>query len=61
MDCTDVKALLSGLVDDEVDGDVRHAAERHIAGCAGCRTLLDEAEALDALIRAETESLEPGI
>jgi hypothetical protein len=60
MDCTDIKALLSGLVDDEVDTEIRHAAERHLAGCATCRGLIDEAESLDALLQAEFESLTPG-
>lgn len=48
MDCTDIKALLSGLIDDQVDRDARHAAERHLAECAACRALIDEAEQLDA-------------
>ncbi len=50
MDCKDIKALLSGLVDDEVDAPTRHAAERHLGECGGCRTLLNEAEGLDRLL-----------
>jgi anti-sigma factor RsiW len=49
LDCTDIRAMLSALVDDELDAARRHAAERHLAGCAACRTLLDEAEGIDAL------------
>jgi len=61
MDCTDIKVLLSGLVDDELDGETRHAAERHVAECASCRALLDEAEALNQAVRADAESgLPPG-
>lgn len=50
MDCTDIKALLSAIVDDELDDARRHAAERHLADCADCRTLIDETEALNDLI-----------
>lgn len=57
LDCTDIKALLSGLVDGEVDVATRHRAERHLAGCAECRKLIDEAEALDELILVETDAL----
>ena len=47
LDCTDIQAMLSGLVDDEVDQSVRYAAERHLAGCPDCRARLDAAEAQD--------------
>lgn len=50
MDCQDIKAMLSALVDDRVDEATRHDAERHLAGCLSCRKLLDEAEAIDDLI-----------
>ena len=50
MDCQDIRAMLSALVDDRVDTATRHNAERHLAGCSTCRSLLDEAEALDDLI-----------
>lgn len=59
MDCTDIKALLSGLVDDELDADTRYDAERHLGQCKTCRQLIDEAEALDELVRADLETLEP--
>lgn len=66
MDCQDIKALLSALVDDRVDAEARHSAERHLAGCSMCRSLLDEAEALDDLISRDANgfgsasSLPPG-
>jgi hypothetical protein len=50
MDCTDIKALLSAIVDDELDREHRHTAERHLAECAGCRALVNEAEGLNDLI-----------
>jgi hypothetical protein len=56
MDCTDIRALLSGLIDDEVDAPARHAAERHLAECPRCRSLIDEAEALDELVHADVAS-----
>ena len=62
MDCTDIRVLLSGLIDDEVDGDTRHAAERHLAECAECRALIDEAESLNQLIVTSTagaDGIEP--
>lgn len=58
IDCKDIAALLSGLVDGEVSGDERHRAERHLAGCASCRSLLDEAESLDRLLAADAAMLE---
>lgn len=57
MDCTDIKALLSALADDELDHARRHVAERHLAECRDCRLLLDQAEALDQAIVADTAGL----
>jgi len=55
MDCTDIKVLLSGLIDDELDAETRHLAERHIAECRACRDLVDEAEAAHQLLASEAE------
>jgi hypothetical protein len=52
LDCTDIQAMLSALVDGELDADRRHGAERHLAGCEACRTLLSEAEGLELLVAA---------
>jgi hypothetical protein len=52
LDCTDIKALLSALVDDEVADADRYRAERHLAGCTECRELISEAERNDALVAA---------
>lgn len=59
LDCMDVKALLSALVDDEVDGDTRHQAERHLAGCDECRQLIDDAESLDGVLLMDAADLAP--
>ena len=56
MDCTDIKVLLSGLIDDEVDADTRYRAERHVAECDACRRALDDAEALSQLLVADAEA-----
>jgi hypothetical protein len=58
-DCTDIKAILSGLVDDQLDADTRHLAERHLSGCASCRALVSEAESLDEIIALDARSLTP--
>lgn len=50
VDCSDVAALLSGLIDDVVDARTRHLAERHIATCTACAAMLDRAEKLDGLL-----------
>lgn len=64
MDCADIKALLSGLIDDEIDAETRHLAERHLSECKSCRALINEAEDLDRLMAIEAEdtfgSLPPG-
>ncbi len=52
MDCTDVKALLSAIIDGELPADDRHRAERHLAECAGCRSLVSETEHADTLVAA---------
>src|SRR5438552_5545205 len=57
MDCMDIKAILSGLADDEIDRETRHEAERHLAGCKPCRGLINEAEGLNSMIRLEGQSL----
>lgn len=56
MDCADIKALLSGLIDDQVDPETRHLTERHISNCSSCRALMNEAESLDRLIAMEGEN-----
>lgn len=56
MDCTDLTAILSGLLDDEVDPATRHEAERHLAECARCRTMVGRAESLDTSLRAAAHS-----
>ncbi|MHC4416084.1 MAG: anti-sigma factor family protein [Planctomycetota bacterium] len=52
MDCTDIKALLSALLDDRIDAEGRYRAERHLGECKACRDLLSKAERNDALIAA---------
>ncbi len=52
MDCTDVKALLSAIIDGGLPAHDGHRAERHLAECAACRTLVSEAEHADALVAA---------
>ncbi|MEE8507779.1 MAG: zf-HC2 domain-containing protein, partial [Myxococcota bacterium] len=55
MDCTDIKALISGLLDGELGESTRHLAERHLAECKSCRARLDEVERLDRRVAAEAE------
>lgn len=55
MDCTDIRVLLSGLIDDEVDAETRHQADRHIARCQACTAMIGQAEALDGLVVADTD------
>ena len=55
LDCQDIKAILSGLVDDEVDSATRHAAERHMAECKPCRDLLTQAESLNELVALDAQ------
>lgn len=56
-DCTDIQALLSGLLDDTIAPQGRHRVERHLTGCAACRDLVSDAERNDALVAA---ALAPG-
>jgi anti-sigma factor RsiW len=50
LDCLDLQALLSTLLDGALDGDRLHQVERHLAGCDACRRLVGDAEiANDAL------------
>lgn len=55
LDCKDIKAILSGLVDDEVDQATRHAAERHLGGCQPCRDLLTQAEQLNEMVALDAQ------
>jgi hypothetical protein len=57
LDCKDIKALLSGLVDGELDATTQHQSERHLAGCKPCRDLVNEAESLNALISMDARRL----
>ena len=55
LDCKDIKALLSGLVDDEVDADTRHQAERHLADCSACRAMINQAERINEMVVLEAQ------
>ncbi len=56
MDCTDIKALLSALLDDHLDAPTLHRAERHLAECRSCRSFVGEAERNERLIAEEVAS-----
>jgi anti-sigma factor RsiW len=55
LDCTDIKALLSALIDDQLDEHTRHQVERHLAECDACRAQVNEHERLDALVAMSAE------
>lgn len=50
-ECQDVQAVLSGLLDGELDADASHLAEAHLSQCRPCRDLLQQAEETDDLLR----------
>jgi len=52
MQCDDVKPLLSGYIDGELDEKDRDAVEKHLAACDGCRT---EYEKLRDLVEVTSE------
>jgi hypothetical protein len=52
MQCEDVKTLLSGYIDGELDEKDRDAVERHLAACDQCRT---EYEKLRNLVEVTSE------
>src|SRR6185503_6762335 len=54
-DCTDVRAMLSAFVDDEIDGAARHQVERHLTECAACRDLVSQAESLNQMIALDVQ------
>jgi hypothetical protein len=49
-DCSDMKALLSAYLDDQLDAGARHMAERHVGECSACRAFVDDAERADLLL-----------
>lgn len=51
-ECQDVQAVLSGLLDGELDASTSHLAEAHLSQCAPCRIALQKAEETDDLLRA---------
>lgn len=51
LNCQDILAVMSGLLDGELDRETRHLAERHLVTCPACRDRLQKAEDADALIR----------
>lgn len=59
--CEDVEALISGIVDGELDRDTRHAAELHLQNCPACRAKVNQAEALDGLVAAAGERQGPDV
>lgn len=57
-DCQDVLAVLSGLLDGELDSEMLHLAEVHLNECVQCRDMLEQAEQQDALAQAAMGSFE---
>ncbi len=51
MDCTDCRAALHPYVDGELPPEARGAMAAHLAGCANCRELVDEATAWQRAVR----------
>lgn len=51
-ECQDVQAVLSGILDGELDAETSHLAEAHLSQCAPCRAVLQQAEETDDLLRA---------
>ena len=51
-DCTDFKVLLSAYLDGEIGPAERTDSDRHLLECGTCRTLLENAERTDSVIRA---------
>lgn len=60
LSCTDIKALLSAIVDAELDAARRHEVERHLVECGSCRDLVSQAEAIDAMLATEAEAMAAG-
>lgn len=54
-DCTDVRAMLSAFVDDEIAPEARHQVERHLTGCKACRDLVSESEGLNQMIALDVQ------
>lgn len=59
-ECNDIAALLSGLLDGELDEATRHRAEAHLAECTDCRKVLQDAEQLDLMTSALMDVYESG-
>ncbi len=57
LDCQDVQALLSALIDDELDAETRHLADRHVATCPDCREVLDELEYAETVLAADIDRI----
>lgn len=55
LDCKDIKALLSGLVDGELDAPTRHEVERHLADCKACRDMVSHAERLNEMVALDAQ------
>lgn len=49
-DCKDIRALLSGFIDGELDDATHHQVERHLVDCKACRELVNESETLNDLL-----------
>jgi anti-sigma factor RsiW len=49
MKCSQMKELISRYVDDDLGPDEQEAFTLHIRDCAGCRTVLEEIQAVDTL------------
>ncbi|HEB61069.1 MAG TPA: hypothetical protein ENJ06_04515 [Phycisphaeraceae bacterium] len=59
--CADIEVLISGIIDGELDRDVRHEAELHLLACPACREKVNQAEALDQLVAAAGERNGPDV
>jgi len=53
LECTDIHALLSPFIDDELPRNERHDMECHLTACTSCRDAIDRAERIEDLIRGD--------
>ncbi len=59
MNCDETQELIGAYTDDELSSSDQRLVEQHIAGCAACHAMIDEAKNLSALIRKEPRRTAP--
>jgi predicted anti-sigma-YlaC factor YlaD len=55
LDCRDVVALVTDYLEEQLQSELRHAFEEHVAGCIGCNNYVEQMRRTIEMLRTLTQ------